>query len=310
MSLRESALVSVVIPTCKRPHLVARAVESALRQSYSPIEVLVVVDGPDVETARALGGIEDARLRVIVLEENVGGSDARNLGVREACGEWVAFLDDDDQWMPEKIEKQVDAAWDVLLRHPVISSRLRAYGPDGDQVLPRRLYATGENMGEYLFCRDSFFYGDGMLQTSTLLAKRSLLCEVPFVSGLKRHQDWDWLLRVAARPDVEIVMLPEALTLMRTGGQGESVSQGTDWKTSLAWAKQVRPTMSAHAYSFFIATECASRARKCRAGPFVQGQLFWEFLWNGRFGLKQFVIFMSFCLLPENLRHKLRSLRQ
>jgi len=299
--LLERALVSVVIPTRGRPQWVVCAVTSALIQSYLCLEVIVVVDGPDPETVGALRGIDDERLRLIELTEPVGGSEARNVGVRAAGGEWVAFLDDDDQWAAQKVEKQMEAAAHIHARHPIISSRLLANGTDGNRVLPRRLYTPREDVSNYLFCRTGLSYGDGMLQTSTLITRRSLLLEVPFLKGLKQHQDWDWLLKVAKRTDVEIAMLPEALTLMRAAGQGESVSRGADWKASLAWAKMARPAMTARAYSFFIATECVPRARKCGAGPGALLQLCWELIWGGRFGFRQFVLFLSFCLRPKRI---------
>jgi len=305
--LRGCELVSVVIPTHGRPQWVVCAVESALRQSYASLEVIVVVDGPDPQTVCLLESIQDRRLRWIVLEENAGGSKARNAGVQAARGEWVAFLDDDDQWLTEKLKMQMAAAVAMDVPCPIVSSRLLAHSPGGDKILPRRLYMPGENMADYLFCRRGFSYGDGMLQTSTLLTKRSLLLDVLFLKGLKCHQDWDWLLRVAIRRDVEIVMLPDALVEMRVAGTGESVSQAADWKSSLAWAKLARPRMSARAYSFFIATECVPRARKYGAGPGVQMRLLWECLWNGRPGWKQMVLFFLFGMAPPSVRRGMRS---
>jgi glycosyltransferase involved in cell wall biosynthesis len=277
------------------------AVESVLRQSYPLLEIIVVVDGPDPETVQALKAREDERLRIIALEENVGGSEARNIGVRAARGEWVAFLDDDDLWVPEKLETQVMLAANSQADYPIVSSRLIERGPKGDRLLPRRLYMSGESVGDYLFCRHSFAYGDGMLQTSTLLTKRNLLLDAPFLKGLKRHQDWDWLLKVAGRPDVEIVMSPEILTVMRVEEQGESVSRSVDWGTSLAWAKQSRRLMSAKAYASFISTECVPRARKSGAGLFPLLGLLGECVWNGRPSLRQMALFFSFCMLPKKV---------
>jgi len=305
--LRGWVLVSVVIPTRGRPQLVVCAVESALQQTYAPLEVIIVIDGADPETMRALQTISDNRLSFIALEENVGGSEARNIGIRAARGEWIAFLDDDDQWVPEKLERQIAAAAGVQADYPIISTRLCAERANGNQILPRRIYATGEDVADYLFCRDGFSYGDGMLQTSTLLTKRELLLETPFQKGLKQHQDWDWLLRAASRPDVQTVMLPEVLVRMRVTGPGNSVSQSLDWQTSLRWVNEVRPLMSARVYAFFIATECVPRAQKCRAGLGAQMLLFREFIWNGRMGLKQCALFLAFCLFPEGLRNKLRN---
>src|SRR5271155_4502466 len=77
---------------------------------HTPIEVIVVIDGEDQATEKLLAGFEDARLQVIPLAVNVGGSEARNIGVRTENGEWIAFLDDDDEWFPHKIAMQLEAA--------------------------------------------------------------------------------------------------------------------------------------------------------------------------------------------------------
>lgn len=267
----------------------------------------MVVDGPDAETVRALEAIEDERLQVIALDENVGGSEARNIGMYAAHGEWIAFLDDDDWWMPEKLERQMQVAANVQGRFAIVASRLLARSPDKERIFPRKLFKPGDAVSDYLFCRHSFAYGDGMLQTSTLLIKRDLLLEVPFLKGLKRHQDWDWLLKVGWRPDVEIVMLPEALTVMRIEGQAVSVSRTADWEISLAWAKRNRALMSARAYAFFISTECVPRARKSGAGMYALLQLLWECFVRGKPGLMQMALFISFGAIPEKARKRLRN---
>ena len=104
-------IVSAVIPTRGRPELLQRAVRSALAQTLRAIEVVVVIDGEDPATSLALKEWthQDGRLRVLALPASVGGSDARNRGVEAASGEWIAFLDDDDEWLPGKLQAQLDA---------------------------------------------------------------------------------------------------------------------------------------------------------------------------------------------------------
>ncbi len=84
---------------------------SALAQTLREIEVVVVIDGEDPATRIALDELaqQDGRLRVLALAASVGGSDARNRGVDMAAGEWIAFLDDDDEWLPGKLQAQIDA---------------------------------------------------------------------------------------------------------------------------------------------------------------------------------------------------------
>jgi hypothetical protein len=194
-------------------------------------------------------------------------------------------------------------------RYPIISSKLLMHGCDDGRILPRRLYMPSKNVAEYLFCRTGFFYGDGMLQTSTLLVKRCLLLEVRFQKGLERHQDWDWLLKVATRRDVEIMMLPEVLTRMRVEEQGGSVSQSGDWESSLIWAKTARPFMSAKAYSYFISTECVPRASKCGVSPAIYVRLFWECLWHGHPCLWQMALFIFFCVVPQGIKKQFQCQR-
>ncbi len=93
-------LISVVIPTFNRPHIVLRAVRSALNQTMKAIAVIVVVDGSDAATEQALEAIGDSRLIVRTLPHNRGAANARNAGVEEAGSKWIAFLDDDDEWHP------------------------------------------------------------------------------------------------------------------------------------------------------------------------------------------------------------------
>ena len=134
----QGPLVTAVIPTRNRPELVKRAVTSALEQTYSQLEIIVVIDGPDSETAHALASFDPARLRILCLPESVGGGEARNVGVRWARGEWIAFLDDDDEWKPRRIEKQISAGLASSRRWPLLCSQVLARTPEADTPGPKR----------------------------------------------------------------------------------------------------------------------------------------------------------------------------
>ena len=98
--------ISIIIPTYNRAQYVVRAVRSALEQTYQNVEVIVVDDGSIDDTQLSLATLSDPRLRIIK-QDNGGVSAARNTGIAAALGEWVAFLDDDDSWMPNKLECQL-----------------------------------------------------------------------------------------------------------------------------------------------------------------------------------------------------------
>jgi len=152
VSTTESPQVSAVIPTRHRPGSLLQAVESALAQTYALAEVMVVIDGPDPATESMLQAINHPRVRVVALPAPVGGSDARNAGVAAARGEWVAFLDDDDEWLPNKIERQL-AMLPLGNGDPIVSCRFLARTAAGDRIWPERLPQPSEPLCEYLLAR-------------------------------------------------------------------------------------------------------------------------------------------------------------
>jgi len=100
-------LVSVVLPTFNRAATIERAVRSVLAQTFDDLELIVVDDGSTDDTAERIAAFEDVRLRYVKLEKNGGAAAARNVGIGEARGKWVAFQDSDDEWLSEKLEMQM-----------------------------------------------------------------------------------------------------------------------------------------------------------------------------------------------------------
>src|ERR1700753_4135526 len=105
-------LVSVVIPTLDRPSLLVRAINSVLAQTHQQVEIIVVVDRPDLNTLSAVQSLNDPRIQLVVNSYSPTAGGARNSGVDHAKGEWIAFLDDDDEWLPSKLERQLAFASD------------------------------------------------------------------------------------------------------------------------------------------------------------------------------------------------------
>lgn len=301
-------LVSVVVPTRGRPELLAKAVASALAQDFSSFEVIVVIDGDDGVSRAALDEVEDARLKVIDLAVNVGGAEARNVGVRAARGEWVAFLDDDDEWLPHKLSRQMVAARRSNAAWPVVSSRLIARTAEYEAVRPLREYVASRQASEYLFCRASLKDGPYAMQTSTLMTPRELMLAVPFRCGLKRHQDWDWVLRAQRVLGAEFTVVDEPLVIYRTEDGRTSVGRAQDWEFSLKWGREMRTYFSARAYAWFVATECASRAAKSRAGFAVFAEIVREFLLEGRPTAGSALMLAGYLGLPQSWRESAHRL--
>jgi glycosyltransferase involved in cell wall biosynthesis len=101
-------LISVIIPTYNRAQVLSRAVESVLGQSYNNLELIVVDDGSSDNTAEAIKEIEDKRIKYIKSSENKGVAAARNAGIKESHGDYIAFLDSDDQWLPDKLKLSLE----------------------------------------------------------------------------------------------------------------------------------------------------------------------------------------------------------
>ncbi|MEU8816654.1 glycosyltransferase family 2 protein [Actinoplanes sp. NPDC048796] len=298
--------VSVVIPTRNRPELAVRAVRSALGQTHHDLEVIVVIDGPDPLSAAALAAVDDDRLRVIELPESGKAPNARNQGVHHAYGRWVALLDDDDEWLPEKIETQLALAATSKLASPIVATRMISRTPRADSVMPRRLPEPGEPLSEYLTVRRGLFYGDGFIQTSTIMAPTELLRRVPFTVGLRRQQELDWTLRALRHEDVELLYAPEALVLWHQDENRERISLQNPWEEQLEWLRASRELFTPRAYAAFTMSVLSSMAAPTRSTR-VFREILTEAREHGRPGAIDYVTYLQIWALPPAVRHRLRD---
>ena len=257
------SLVSVVIPTLGRPQQLLRALTSVFNQTYPHLEVIVVVDRPDQSTEAVLRSADDPRLRVIVNPKPLNGASARNLGIDHARGEWVAFLDDDDEWLPSKIEKQLELA--ANSGEVLISCLSQVITPSSSYVLPHTIYDNAEPLDEYLFDQRSPFAPTGFIQTSSYLIPRSLLANLQFAVDAA-HDDWDFILRLSKQLKVRIETVPDVLTILHFEEQGKALQEARDtWTKSLAWIDRMRPIVTRRAYAAFCLGVVGPRAAKVRA---------------------------------------------
>ncbi len=192
--------VTVVIPTHNRPALVSRAVKSVLQQSIRPKEIIVVDDGSDAQTQDAINSMVTLlpNLRVIRLDPSEGASSARNVGIAAATSELVAFLDDDDEWMPGKLERQLLA---YTNRNSIVTCG--AVVMTGDN---RR--RSGHRAGAISLRR--LLWENVAGETSRLLASTTLCRATLFDSELPSGQDFDFVARALEQGN-NLVMVDEAL---------------------------------------------------------------------------------------------------
>jgi glycosyltransferase involved in cell wall biosynthesis len=169
---------------------VPRAIECVLRQTYQNIELLVIDDGSPDDTGQVVRAIPDGRIRYIRHEKNKGLPAARNTGIRAAQGEYIAFLDDDDEWRDDKLEYQLRV--------------IRSY----DAVL---CTAVANGIPYRVLLRPTVTLEDlkrGSFDPSGLLAKTSVLRDVMFDENLRQGEDWDALIRIALRYSIGWVAEP------------------------------------------------------------------------------------------------------
>ena len=200
--------MSVVVPTFGRPDHLERALASVLAQTYEAWELLVVDDnGAGTAASRATERLvarfgSDDRIRYLQHRRNEGGSTARNTGVRQARGEYVAFLDDDDEWLPHKLWSQLEA----LIRLPPKVGAIYSGYYIHSSVLGRTIEVEGRSYPD-AFPRvlAQNFIGT----TSTLMCRASVFEAVgPFDTEMPAAQDREFLIRLCRSFDLACIRQP------------------------------------------------------------------------------------------------------
>ncbi len=295
--------MSVIIPTTRRPTLIGRAVASVLAQTMSSLEIIVVVDGPNPETIAALAQLDDRRISVIQNDSPAGAGAARNLGAAHARGAWLAFLDDDDEFLPRKLEIQLALAGD---RTVLVSCRSRVVTQHATYTWPRTLYDGRQPIDEYLFDRKTLFRGATLLQTSSYLLPRPLFERTRFGDS-RQNEDTTLLLRITKAAGASIVVAPETLVVLHTEEARDSLGRSYDWREMLAWADGVRDMLTARAYSGFCLVYLGSQAARTRQWQGLP-VLLWRAFRSGSPTPAQLAAFFAFWIIPMGLRRRLRAL--
>lgn len=213
MKHRPATTVSVVIPSHDRADILPRALRSALHQTHPALEVILVDDGSRDATRQVVeNGFPGVRY---LYQENQGVSSARNRGIRAASGDWIALLDSDDEWLPEKLQTQLETL------HSSPGIRLchseEIWIRNGRRVNPMKKHAKS---GGHIF---SHCLPLCVISPSAALIHRSLLDEVGlFDESLPACEDYDLWLRICAREAVAFVDTP---LIRKYGGHQDQLSR-------------------------------------------------------------------------------------
>lgn len=209
--------ISVIIPAYNRAETLQRAIDSVIAQNYNPWELVLVDDGSTDETnaimQKVLAGWTREQNIKVLRQENLGVSAARNLGVKNSRGEWLAFLDSDDEWLPEKLALQIRVAdfstlplvhgEEVWLRNGVRVNPKVKYKKSGGEIFDRCVETT-------------------CISTSTTIMRRDLFDSLGgFREDFKVCEDYELWLRITAKTPVGFVDTPVA---NKYGGHSDQLS--------------------------------------------------------------------------------------
>lgn len=209
-----SGLVSIVMPSYNAEKYIAGSIQSVLAQTYRNWELLVVDDCSTDHTAAIVAEYHDPRIRYIRNEQNSGAAVSRNRALREAKGRWIAFLDSDDIWHPEKLERQLS----FMLQHGYAFTftdyRVQQNGEWRPYICTGPMVVDKRKMYDYCY----FF-------TSTVMYDQRVVGLIQ-IADLKKNNDYAMWLRAVEK--VDCYRLPECLSYyIKHEG---SVSSGSKWK--------------------------------------------------------------------------------
>jgi len=205
--------ISVIIPTYNRKETLSRALESVFEQTFEPFEILIIDDGSDDGTQEWIR--ENYPLVKYIYQDNAGVSNARNNAIRISKGEWIALLDSDDEWLPDKLKNQVRLinnnpsykfchTNEIWIRDGVRVNQMKKHQKYGGQIFEHCLD----------ICR---------ISPSSSLIKKSVFEEIGFFDEtLKVCEDYDLWLRIAAR--YPVLFLDQPL-IKKYGGHSDQLSK-------------------------------------------------------------------------------------
>jgi glycosyltransferase involved in cell wall biosynthesis len=197
-------LVSVIIPTYNRAHTIGNAIKSVLNQTYKNIEIIVADDCSTDASEALLSDFKGDIVKVIKTPRRSGAASARNLAIKASKGVYLAFLDSDDLWLPNKLDQHLDLYADSKKHHLISISSVKQYRTDSRSHRIR----VPTNLSNW---KTSVITGEWLNIGSTLVCTRDLFFEIgDFSENLDRFEDLDWLIRYFSKNN-DLILINEPL---------------------------------------------------------------------------------------------------
>ena len=196
--------VSVIIPTYNRAHLIGKAIKSILNQTFQDFEIIVIDDGSTDNTEETVKSFNNFKIRYICHANNQGVSVARNTGIRASRGKYIALLDSDDEWLPEKLDKQIKTFKSELPEVGVVYSNVLYIDESGKNI---NKLGNPKKVEGYIY--EDLLGGNYVGTSSTLLIKKECFNRVGlFDDLLKAENDWDMWIRIAKYYRFALIKIP------------------------------------------------------------------------------------------------------
>jgi glycosyltransferase involved in cell wall biosynthesis len=274
-------IVSVIIPTYNRCQIIERAINSVLNQTFQNFEILIIDDASTDNTNEHIQSISDSRIRYEKLKINSGGSTARNRGIDLAEGDFVAFLDSDDEWLSNMLELSLEKFVSSNDQQVIIFSKLLMDNKVTKKIFPESIYKAGD-LSEYIFCQH------GLVSTITLFMPRDVAKSVMFKEKLIKHQDYDFVLR-AYRKGVKFHMIDQVLAIWHNEKREDRMGVKVEYEDSFKWLNQNEFLFTDESAKMFIKRDILGQVTrekvlikaikfllKLRSGRYINNRVFFK----------------------------------
>jgi glycosyltransferase involved in cell wall biosynthesis len=295
-------VVSVIIPCYNSSDTIQRAIDSVIRQSFQDIE-LILVDDASTDSAiltQIIDSYANSRIKYVRHEVNKNGSAARNTGIKMAIGDYIFFLDADDEWETDHVKNSIG----ILIENPnsIVYSKCRVITTGNeDLVMPLNSIQKNQKVSDYLFCTG------GYIATPSISGNSRIFKDNLFDESLIRHQDYELLLRLD-HLGFDFVCTNKSDVIVHWEGNDVEKKGGTHI-FSFDFAKKHKTYFTSKSYTYFFLKNVIYPLFKKKQR--IDGlRIFFKDCYPSRVRIKEWLFFLDYLFFGKlffvNLYTKLR----
>ena len=300
-NVRENPLVSVIIPTYNRADLLVRAVQSAAQQTYTNLEIIIVDDASTENIDSVVETFDDHRISYLRHDANYGASTTRNSGIKVAKGDYLAFLDSDDDWVANKVELQMSELLACTDPENTVcySQVIVDCGSAGSYIMPDHSRCEANSLASYLF-------GGGLIHTSSLLLSRSLANSTMFREDLIIHEDWDLFFRLEKK-GISWLFVKTPLATWHNDPRVDRLSVSEPYQLSLDWFEDNSHFFTEKERVSFLATNVIHTLINNRVRKFFAEKIIIDAVFHRVIPIREGVRMTVRVFVPKGIRKKIKS---